>query len=111
MKPNVRLLPLRGLIITHKSRCQFSPHIRTDLATVSRFKAAVPARLKVATHSHFKIATLRKAGVRNEPDIGNTRNSMTTWPQNPLTGHRRWVVGGDKDFTIEWRLFKRSNEY
>lgn len=42
-------------------------HIRINLATVSRFKPA--------THSHFKVATFRRAGVRDEPVIDNARNS------------------------------------
>ena len=69
--------------------------IRTNIASnahfkpvgAARLKLAAPTRLKVA-HSHFKVATLRMAGVRDEPVIDNARNSNVARRQYPLKG--RW---------------------
>jgi hypothetical protein len=52
-------------------------------AAVARFKPATPTRQKVATHSHFNVATLRRAGVRDEPVIDNARNSNAASRQYP----------------------------
>jgi len=61
-------------------------HIRVNLATMERFKPATPTRLKVAIHSHFKVASLRRVGVRDEPVTGNARNSNAARRQYPRSG-------------------------
>lgn len=85
--------------------------IRTNIATHAHRKPATPTHLKVATHSHFKVAALRRAGVRGGAVIDNARDSNAARRQHPRTRRSRRVVGGNKDLTIEWRVFKRSNEY
>lgn len=61
---------------------RLSVRIRTNIATRARRKLAAPPRPKVVTHSHFKIPTLRNAGVQSEPVIDDALNSKASCRQH-----------------------------